>query len=66
MSGTSMASPHVAGIVARYYQQNPSYTVDDIRQFLQFDASRPGVAPLNSPTVSYTFDGEREGIAQAP
>ena len=66
MSGTSMASPHVAGIVARYYQQNPSYTVDDIRQFLQFDADRVGIGPLNSPTGSYTFDGEREGIAQAP
>jgi hypothetical protein len=61
-----MASPHVAGIVARYYQQNPLYSVDDIRQFLASDADRAGVAPLDSPTGSYTFDGEREGIAQAP
>ena len=66
MSGTSMASPHVAGIVARYYQQDPLYTVGDIRQFLESDADRVGVAPLGSPTGSYTFDGEREGIAQAP
>jgi subtilisin len=66
MSGTSMASPHVAGIVARYYQQNPLYTVGDIRQFLESDAGRVGIAPLDSPTSSYTFDGEREGIAQAP
>jgi subtilisin len=66
MSGTSMASPHVAGIVARYYQQNPSHSVDDIRQFLESDADRVGIAPLDSPTSSYTFDGEREGIAQAP
>jgi len=66
MSGTSMASPHVAGIVARYYQQDPSYTVDDIRQFLAADADRVGIAPLDSPTGSYTFDGEREGIAQGP
>jgi subtilisin len=66
MSGTSMASPHVAGIVARYYQQDPSYTVDDIRQFLASDADRVSIAPLNSPTGSYTFDGEREGIAQGP
>jgi subtilisin family serine protease len=66
MSGTSMASPHVAGIVARYYQQNPSYTVDDIRQFLAFDADRVSIAPLDSPTGSYSFDGKREGIAQVP
>jgi subtilisin family serine protease len=66
LSGTSMASPHVAGIVARYYQQNPAYTPVDIRQFLQLDADRPSVAPLDSPTSSYSFDGRREGIAQAP
>ena len=64
MSGTSMASPHVAGIVARYYQAG--FTAIDIRQFLQSDADRVGIAPLNSPTSSYTFDGYREGIAQAP
>ncbi len=66
MSGTSMASPHVAGIVARYYQQNPSYTVEDIRQILESDADRVSIAPLDSPTGVYTFDGEREGVAQAP
>jgi subtilisin len=66
MSGTSMASPHVAGIVARYYQQNSLYTVEDIRSFLTTDANRIGTAPLDSPTSGYTFDGEREGIAQAP
>lgn len=66
MSGTSMASPHVAGIVARYYQQNPAYTVEDIRQFLSNGAARVGTVPLSSPTGSYTWDGEFEGIAQAP
>ena len=65
MSGTSMASPHVAGIVARYYQRDPSYTGDDIRQFLVSDADRLSIAPLDSPTGSYTFDGAREGIARA-
>ena len=64
MSGTSMASPHVAGIVARYYQAG--YAADLIRGALQYDAVRKGTAPLNSPTGSYTFDGQREGIAQAP
>ena len=66
MSGTSMAAPHVTGIVARHYQQNGAYTVADIRSFLALDAARQGIAPLDSPTSTYSFDGEREGIAQAP
>jgi subtilisin family serine protease len=66
MSGTSMASPHVAGVVARYYQQNPSYSPADIRAWLATDADRPGIAPLDSPTNGYTYDGVREGVVQAP
>jgi subtilisin len=66
MSGTSMASPHVAGVAARYYQQNPAYSPSDVRGWIVTDAARPGVAPLNSPGSGYTFDGVREGIAQAP
>jgi subtilisin len=64
MSGTSMASPHVAGVAARYYQAG--FQASDIRQFLQLHADRVGTAPLDSPGSQYTFDGEREGIVQAP
>ena len=65
MSGTSMASPHVAGIAARHYQVTPSITPSEVECKVR-RASRVGVAPLNSPTSSYSFDGVREGIAQAP
>ena len=64
MSGTSMAAPHVAGAVARYFQAG--FKASDIRQFIQIDADRIGVAPVNSPGSQYTFDGAREGIVQAP
>ena len=66
MSGTSMSAPHVTGIIARYYQQNPSFTPSDVRGCIVVDADRPGVAPLDSPASGYTWDGVREGIAQAP
>jgi subtilisin len=69
MSGTSMAAPHVAGVVARYYQKyaGEGYTPLTIRQYLKADAvATVGTAPLDSPSSSYTFDHVREGIALAP
>ena len=66
MSGTSMAAPHVAGIAARHFQQNPAYTPAYLRIRIAADAAAQGLAPLDSPTNLYTFDGVREGVAVAP
>jgi len=65
MSGTSMAAPHVSGVVARMIQ-NGGTAPENIRTAIRTGANRKGVAPLTSPTSSYTFDGEKEGIVKAP
>src|SRR2546425_5569246 len=65
MSGTSMATAHVTGIVARLMQSGMA-GVENIRGFIRSSADRIGIAPLDSPSSDYTFDGEREGITQAP
>lgn len=60
MSGTSMAAPHVTGVVAALMSRNLS--VDAARSCLKAGAARTGSAPLDSPVTTYTFDGEREGV----
>jgi subtilisin family serine protease len=75
MSGTSMATPHVSGIVARLLQSPESFgmhllggwsDVETLRSYL-IDGVRgadlKNTAPLNSPASSYTFDTIREGVA---
>jgi serine protease len=42
MSGTSMASPHVAGTAARYLALHPSATPADVEAGLESDALTPG------------------------
>jgi subtilisin family serine protease len=66
MSGTSMASPHVAGVAALLYEKYPSSTVEDIRRRISVGAVRQGIAPIDSPSASYTPDGDLEGILSAP
>jgi serine protease len=66
MSGTSMAAPHVAGTAALLYEKNSGYGPEGIRAAIMGGAVRVGTAPFNSPTGSYSFDGDREGILNAP
>lgn len=66
MSGTSMAAPHVAGVVALMIELEEPLDPEEARLAIQGTADLIGTAPLDSPTTSYFFDGEREGIVQAP
>lgn len=65
MIGTSMAAPHVEGVVALLLQRFPGLTPEGVKGRIMV-GDRNLTAPLNSPTGSYTFDGEREGILYAP
>ncbi|WP_223668735.1 S8 family peptidase [Kangiella shandongensis] len=61
ISGTSMASPHVAGIAALYLADNPNATVSQVTQAIT-DSATPGVvsdAKSGSPNLlAYSlFDG---------
>jgi subtilisin family serine protease len=66
MSGTSMAAPHVAGVVALMAQQSLTLTPDDARRRLRLGAAATDTAPFDSPAAGYSFDGEREGVVSAP
>lgn len=53
LAGTSMASPHVAGLAAVYKAANPANSVDDFIQWVQSTGSVPVSVPL--PGAAETF-----------
>ena len=68
--GTSMAAPHVAGVVALMWQKELSLGLslapEVARSRIRNSVARPGTAPLDSPLLEYSFDGQREGEVWAP
>ena len=65
MSGTSMAAPHAAGVVALLLQKEPALTPAQVKARMM-SGDKEGAAPLDSPTTTYTSDREREGVLYAP
>lgn len=60
MSGTSMASPHVAGVAALYLANNPNATPSQVEQALEDNATQNAISGVNgSPNLlAYSlFDG---------
>ena len=66
MSGTSMATPHVTGIVARLLERSSGpHTFNELKDYFNssLGADLIGTAPLDAKAGGYTFDFDREGIA---
>src|SRR5262249_38524429 len=70
LSGTSMSSPHVAGVVALMWEKEVSLGLTlapkPPRTRIRNNVDGLGTAPLDSPLDESPFEGEREGVIGAP
>ncbi|MFD7787961.1 S8 family peptidase [Streptomyces nojiriensis] len=50
LDGTSMAAPHVAGVVALYKAKNPAATPEDIAEFLESESTKDVLSSVSPAT----------------
>ena len=62
-AGTSMASPHAAGIVALLLERNNTLTVDQVRTALKTGASTAGMTPKTPDPVNSYGAGKVDAVA---
>ena len=65
LSGTSMASPHAAGVAALVLSRNPSLTPDEVRQVLRASAQDLGT-PGWDPVFGYGRVNAKRAVQQSP
>ncbi|MGH7606305.1 MAG: S8 family serine peptidase, partial [Gemmatimonadales bacterium] len=65
LSGTSMASPHAAGVAALVLSRNPALTPDQLRAVLRTSAVDLG-APGWDPLFGYGRVNARAAVEQTP
>lgn len=69
MQGTSMATPHVAGIIALWLEANPSLTPDDIKNIFAMTATQDQYTAASPLQFGYgkinAYDGIKKCIGEA-
>lgn len=60
-----MSASFVSGVIALLYEKGSADT-EAVRSAIKNGADQVSVAPIDSPTAIYSFDGVREGVLYDP